>query len=71
MKIIDDTTYNRDYPELYAWGRIDSRSGSDLGYIIASAILAGLMLPPAKRFEVPGLRRALNILAAYHEAGGI
>ena len=64
---IDDPKYNREYPEQYAWGRIDSRSGSELGYIMATAALAGLMLPIDQRFEVPGLRRSLNILAAYYD----
>ena len=70
MKIIDDPKYDREYPEQYAWGRIDSRSGSELGHVMAAATLAGLMFPIDKRFEVSGLRRALNILAAYYDEGG-
>lgn len=67
MKIIDDPKYDRKFPEKYAWGRIDSRSGSELGYIIAEAARYDLMSPVDERCEAPGLRRALNILAAYYD----
>ena len=67
MKIIDDPKYNQDYPEQYKWGLIDSRSGSEIGYTLASATALRLSLPINQRFEVPGLRAALNIMANYFE----
>jgi len=66
MKIIDDPKYNRDFPETYTWGLIDSRTGSDLGFNLAAATMLRLTLPTDQRYEVPGLRTALNIMASQY-----
>ena len=65
MKIIDDNNYNREFPERYSWGLIDSISGSEIGYSIKTAILFDLQT--AERNYTPGLRRALNIMAGYYD----
>ena len=61
IKIINDPKFNPSYPEDYAWGKIDSLKFSNFGYALSNLIYQDLKTK--NRNLVPGLRKALNVMA--------
>ena len=69
MKVKDDIEYFSDghseFPELYPWSKVDSERYSNLGCWLSISIIDDLR--SKDRLLVPGLRKALNILAEVAE----
>uniref|UniRef100_A0A6M3LG39 Uncharacterized protein n=1 Tax=viral metagenome TaxID=1070528 RepID=A0A6M3LG39_9ZZZZ len=64
MKVIEHTIFNEEYPENYTWGRIDKISYSNLANTISNHINHELRNRlPEDRILVPGLRKALLLIA--------
>ena len=64
MKVIEHTEFNKNYPENYTWGRIDSIKYSNLANTITNHILHELRNEGVlARNNVPGLRKALCLIA--------
>ena len=63
MKVIEHTEFNKNYPENYTWGRIDSSKYSNLANIISNHIKHELRKDIEERNNVPGLRKALCLIA--------
>ena len=61
MKVIEHAEFKSEYPEQYTWGRIDSITYSNLGNTLSNWILYDLKT--IDRNLVPGLRKALNLIA--------
>jgi hypothetical protein len=66
MKVIEDQNYRQAYPETYRWSGIDSITVCNLAYAISSHIEHDLRT--STRLFVPGLRKALNLIAETAEA---
>lgn len=65
MKVIDDPSFNDDYPEAYRWGTVLQNNIQSLAQAIAFHIEMDLRTPD--RLLVPGLRYALCLLAEIAE----
>ena len=61
MKVIECNNYNREFPELFTWGHIDSIKLSNLANTIVSYIEHDRTT--IDRNLTPGLRTALNLIA--------
>jgi hypothetical protein len=61
MKAIDSQTFNREYPEQFTWGHLESPKLSSVANSIRGHIEHDLRT--ADRNYTPGLRQALNIIA--------
>ena len=67
MKVIQDTQYNKQFPELYDWNKTTTLSAYELAIKLVREIKTDLTNPINKRFLAGGLRHALNIIAEYAE----
>ena len=65
MRIVDSPKYNREFPEIYAWGNLDNRTISNYGEYFSIEINRDLKTDD--RMKVPGLRHALNLIAETSE----
>lgn len=63
MKAIEYRAYDREFPENFTWGHLDSPTLSKLAYTISNHIIHDLRKPPDERNLTPGLRKALNLIA--------
>lgn len=54
--------FNQSFPEEFNWDSLDSVIASSVGTALSRAIERELKLPIPDRHNVPGLRKALNIL---------
>ena len=61
MRVINDPKYSKVFPETYCWNMIDSMKYSYLADIICGEIRYDIATD--ERLLVPGLRKALNLLA--------
>ena len=61
MKVINDPTYNWEFPEKYDWEKIDSIALTKLAHSLCTYIQHDLV---KQRQFVPGLRLALNEIAS-------
>uniref|UniRef100_A0A6M3ILM3 Uncharacterized protein n=1 Tax=viral metagenome TaxID=1070528 RepID=A0A6M3ILM3_9ZZZZ len=61
MKVIECNGYNSEFPEVFSWGHVDSIKYSNLASNISNHIKHDLKT--VDRLLVPGLRKALNIIA--------
>ena len=68
MKVKDHDSYNEEFPELFTWGWVDSISLTNISSTIVNHIMHDLR---HDRNYVPGLRRALNIIAEIAEVTAI
>ena len=60
MKVIECKDYNREFPELWTWGHVDSPKISSIASMLVAHIEHDIK---KERNFVPGLRMALNIVA--------
>ena len=63
MKVNEYKDYNAEFPETFAWGRIESISLTNAASAIVNEINHDLRTNPDRTYT-PGLRRALNCIAA-------
>jgi len=63
MKVIEATNYNREFPEQFTWGHLDSIKHANLAATIVNHIEHDLHNIPQNRNVTPGLRLALNLIA--------
>jgi len=61
MKVSEHSEFNPEYPEKYTWGRIDKITYSNLGSLLSNWIEHDIKT--IDRNLVPGLRKALNLIA--------
>lgn len=64
MKVIDHDEYRPEFPETFRWSQLDSIHLCNVGNTIANHVSDNLR---KDRNDVPGLRRALKIIAEYAE----
>jgi hypothetical protein len=67
MKVIESKDYNKDFPESFNWGLIDSIKLSDLGNLLSAHVRHDLKNPIQKRYLTAGLRLSLNLIAEQAE----
>ena len=65
MKVAEDTNFNEQYPEHYPWGKIDSYLMCNTTNDIINHLNHDMKT--VNRNLVPGLRKALCIIAQYAE----
>jgi len=61
MKVYQDSKYNADFPENYTWNKIDSIKLSKIAVDLKGWLQHDL--GSASRNLVPGLRKALDVIA--------
>ena len=61
MKVYQDSSYSAEFPETYDWNMVDSIKISKIAIDIKGWIQH--CLKTETRSQVPGLRKALNIIA--------
>ena len=66
MKVKETASFDAEFPEFYHWGSVDSIIASNTATQIRNWIEHDLKT--VKRLQVPGLRKALVILAEFTEA---
>jgi len=67
MKVKDHNSYNPEFPETFTWGWVNSISLGGISSVIVNYIENDLQ---RERSYVPGLRKALDIIADVAEIAG-
>jgi len=67
MKVKDHDNYNSEFPETFTWGWVDSISLGNISAVLVNHIENDLR---RERNYVPGLRKALDIIADVAEVTG-
>ena len=63
MKVYQDSKFNAKFPESYDWNMLDSIKVSKIALDIKGWLQHDLKNEAGTRLQVPGLRKALNIIA--------